>query len=382
MPNVWPFPPQRALKETMEWVTEVLRSRSAEQRLCLRSQPRTTVAYDYQLLPQEIESATQMSREWGAEEFLIPFWQELDNVGAIQIGDDTITVSTTNRRYKENGFVFIMGSDGQYEVLQILTITESEIILKAPFVTFEFSGAVVMPCFPCRVTSPFKFKKYPADYFTAEAEFITTEPFPVAAVNPYPEYKNSYVVTDRPIASGSSQETHEREFNDLGSLSGPLFYAEAFTYAVSQSNLAWSFNNDSELWAFRKWMYITKGKQGSFYLPRWTRDFVLSSTATSGNTSLLVLANKYKNDTFIGSICIVKHSGDLVYATILSWSNPLSVGEWQMNLESPIGEDINPADIEMITRMPQMRFNSDRVEFSYEGAGVVNVKLPVMEVPS
>jgi len=381
MPNVWPFPPQRSLKETMEWKTEVMRSRAAEQRLCLRSEPRTAVSYSYQLLPQEIEAATTMAREWGAEEFLLPFWHELDYIGTIASGAGTIAVNTTNRRYKENGFAFIMGSDGKHEVVEILTVSQTELVLKDPFVVLGFAGAVVMPCFPCRVNDPFKFKKYASDYLTAEAEFITSEQFPITAANPYPAFKDSYVVTDRPIMSGSPQETQQREFKELGNVTGALFYTETYTYSVSSSSIAWSFNNDSELWVFRKWMAIVKGKQGSFFLPRWTRDFVLAVETEASDTSLLIDANRFKSDTYIGNICIIKTNGELLYATITSWENPLSLNKWQMNLDAVIGEVLKPSDIEMITRMPMVRFNSDRIEFDYPGAGIVNVKLPVMEVP-
>jgi len=380
MPNVWPFPPQRKLKETMEWNTEVLRSRAAEQRICLRYTPRTTIDYNYQLMPQEIEAATVMAREWGASEFLLPFWQELKHVGTLAINATVITVQTETLRYKPNGFVFIITSQGDYTAVEIESVTSSTLVLKEAL-DRSYSGAVVMPCFPSRFSSPFKFKKYSAEYFTAESEFITTSGFPVTEENPYPSFNGSYVVTDRPILAGSPHETNNREYDTFDGLSGPLFYYASYTYAVSNSTLVWSFDNNDELWAFRKWMYIVKGKQGSFFLPRWTRDFIIAGPTVSTDSLLLVNENTYKEDSFIGDICIVKYNGDLIYATIISWSNPLALGKWQMNLENPIGQVLQVADVEMITRMPRVRFNSDRVEFSHEGAGVVNVSLPVMEVP-
>lgn len=380
MSNVWPFPPQRQLKERTEWKTDVLRARSAEQRICLRNAPRTSIEYDFQLLPQEIEAATVMSREWGADEFLLPFWHELEHVGTVSSGASSIAVDTTMRRYKPGGAAFIMGSDGSYEVVTIASITSSTLELADPFVVFGYAGAVVMPCFPARVKKPFKFRKYSADYFTSESEFILTEDFELTATNPYPAFNGSYVLTDRPVMAGSPSEEHTREFEGFPNLAGPLFYSKTYTYAVGTSTIAWSFDMLAQVWSFRLWMEHVKGKQGSFYMPRWTRDFVMVADALSTDEFLIVKTNEYLSDSYVGPVCIALKDGSQIYAIVDSWVY-FAAGQTQMNLTAPIGQAISFADVEMITRMPKMRFNSDNIEYDYGDAGVVDVRLPIMEVP-
>lgn len=378
--NVWPFIPQRKLKEVMEWVTEIIRCRSAEQRLCLRDVPRTSIEFDFQFLPQEIEAATVMARQWGADEFLLPFWHELEQVGTITASTVSIPVDTTIRRYQAGGYAFIMGDSGRYEVVTIESVTPTTIELVAPGVVLGFVGAVVMPCYPARFKAAFNFNKYAAEYTTGDAEFILTEPYGITPVNPHPAFSGSYVVSDRPLVSGGNRETHTREFEGFSNLSGPLFYSKSYTYAVGNSLMSWSFDTQAELYSFMQWMMGVRGKQQSFYLPRWTRDFILDENVLSTDTELLVLTNPILVDSYVGPICVVKRDGSQVYLTIASWEY-YGPTRWQINLTGAVGEDINPADVEMITRMPKMRFNSDKIEFSHEGAKVVNVRLPVMEVP-
>lgn len=378
--NVWPFPPQRKLKETMEWMTEVIRCKSAEQRLCLRNVPRTSLEYDFQFLPQEIEAATVMARQWGADEFLIPLWHELSHVGTVSSSTTSIPVDTTLARYQAGWYAFIMGVDGKYEVVTIDSVTPTTIELVSPGVVLGFTGAVVMPCYPARFKSAFSFRKYAAEYTSGAAEFIITENLGITASNPYSAFNGSYVVSDRPLLGRGSRETQTREFEAFSNVSGPLFYSKPYTYSVGSNSISWSFDSQAELYAFMQWMLGVKGKQQSFYLPRWTRDFVPSQNVVSTNTHITVYTNDLLTDSYTGPICLVKSNGDQVYLIVESWLF-VGSGQYRMRLTTTVGENIDLSDIEMITRMPKMRFNSDKVEFDHQGGKVVDVRMPTMEVP-
>ena len=377
--SLWPFVPQRAVKEVTEWKTDVIRCPSAEQRICLRNLPRTSISYTFQLLQQEIEAATVLARQYGADEFLLPLWSELEYVGLVPSSSTNILIDTTTKRYKVGGSGFVIGANGSYESFTIAAVNSDSIDISSPGIVLGFAGAVVMPAYPARVKTPFKFQKYPSDYFTAEMEYIITEDFNVTSSNPYPSFDSSYVVTDRPIAEGAV-ESHTREFEGFGNLAGPLFYSETFTYPVATSMMSWSFNTESELSSFRAWMYVVKGKQGSFYAPRWTKDFILNSDALTSDDFLIVERNDTLDDTYIGAICIVKNDGTQEYFIISSWEVDTSSTR-KMNLTTTLPGDINVSDVALICRMPKMRFNSDNVEYNHIGAKVVDVKLPVMEVP-
>jgi len=377
MSAVWPFVPQRQMKETMQWKTEIIRCRSAEQRIALRFIPRTILEFNFQLLPQEIEAATVLARTYGATEFIIPFWHELESLGDVSSGETTLTVDTTTKRYLVGSAAFIIGNDGSYETVNIDTVNSGSIVLSIGL-TNSYSDAVVMPAYPCYFTSPFRFRKYPAMYLTATFQCVVIKDFGITSLNPYPSFNNSYVLTDRPI--GDITDTQAREFKPFGNIAGPITYSKPYTYAISHSSLTWSFNNVAEVWAFRLWLYAIKGKQESFYVPRWTRDFIPSVSISSVDDFVIVNINSTLADTYTGAICIVKTDGSLVYKIVDGWTYYTGT-EIKMDLTTTVGEDISLSEIELICRMPKVRFNSDNVEFNYKDGKVVDVRLPIMEVP-
>lgn len=379
--NVWPFVPQVNVKETMQWSTEVIRCRAAEQRIAKRFAPRTTLDYSFQLLPQEIEAATVMARQWGSSEFLVPLWHELTTVGDVSSGAQFITVDTTMKRYEDGGYLFVMAENGSYAALEIDTVAAGQVNLVSPYVQQDYDGAIVAPCVLSRFSSPFTFRKVAGEYFTGSASFISAEDFSITGVNPYTVYNSSYVLTDRPLAANSGQDTNRREFTAFDNEAGPLYYSNDYAYPVSSSSITWMFNTDSEEYAFRLWLYIVKGKQGSFYAPRWTRDFIVTQDITNTDTTITVSTNPILADTYTGHVAVIENDGTQTYAEVTGFT-PIGGGEYTMDLSGAIGTDILASDIEMITRMPVMRLNSDSIEFNYAAAGVVTVRLPIMETPT
>lgn len=380
MTNVWPFPPQRELKERVDWKTEVIRCRAGEQRICLRSVPRTEIELDFQFLPGEIEAATTMARQWGADEFYLPLWHDHDRVGALAPGQTTITLDTTKRRYVDGGKAFLMDQDGGFEVVDIVAVTPTELQLAEPYVVYGYGNAVVAPCHPAHFKDPFGFRKFSAEYFTGSAEFILTADLGVAGANPFPTFEDAYVLSDRPLTTSSSKEVQQREFEGFPNLAGPIFYSKSYTYPVGSSNMTWSFDSREELWAFRQWMQVVKGKQGSFYAPRWTRDFVLDQASLAADDFLYVKQNGFQDHSYTGPVCLVRADGTLKFLRVTGWAYE-GPGIDRMLLDAPLGEDVDTQDVELITRMPRMRFNSDRIEYAYKTGGSIDVRLPVMEVP-
>lgn len=382
MADVWPFQPQTQLREQMEWTTEVIRCRSAEQRICLRNTPRTTIKYDFVLFAQEIEAAAILSRQWSSNEFLLPFWQDFEYSGTIASGATIIYVSSTaNKRYNVGEYLFIIETNNQqYEIAIINDVNSSYIEIESP-ITLSFDQAVVMPCYPCYMKAPFQFQKYSAKYFTANAEFILTDDLQVGTNNNYPVFQDSYVLNDRPIVFGKINESHIREFEGFKNIAGPIFYSELYTYPVSNTAVSWSFHEKAGLWNFRQWMHYVKGKQGSFYIPRWTRDFVPVVNINSSDNFIIVKENSYYIDSYIGNACLIKNDGTQIYFTVVSWQF-FATNQYKMNTSQVIGENIQIVDIEIITRMPRMRLDSDVIEYNYKDSGTVDVKLPLMEVLS
>lgn len=380
MPEIWPFPPQGKVTEAISWQTDVIRCKAAEQRINLRNIPRTTFDYEYQFTQAVAEAATQLARLNMDQDIYVPIWTEGEYVGAVPSSATSITVDTTNLRYKAAAHVFIIGDNNAYEIVEISAVQAGQLDLAAPFVTLGYANAYIAPCFLCKMKGPLGIGKMSADYMTSRSAFTYDKNFGDVGAHSFPSYNGSYVMTDRPIVKGQQREVQEREVTLFPNLAGPLHYDTTYDYAISKGTVFWSFDTAAEIKVFRSWLFVVKGKQGSFYSPRWTRDFILDVDIGSADTAITVLANTDSSNAYLGAICIAMKDGTQYYGEITSW-DPQGGGQHVANLSTSFGSNILKADVEMITRMPKMRFDNDTVTFAHLAGQKTTVRMTLMEVP-
>lgn len=380
MAETWPFPPQSKVAEVLQWKTDVIRCKAAEQRICLRNIPRTVFEYDYHFSMAEVEAATYLARTFMLEDFMLPIWSDGDYVGALSASASSIVVDTTKSRYLAGAHVFIVDDDNRYEIVEIATVLAGQLDLVTPFVTLGYANAFIAPCFPGKLQGALDIRKTTAAFTTIQAAFIYTQNFGDVPANPYPVFKASYVMADRPIISGSLAENQRRELIAFPNLAGPLFHTPSYEYAIGKSTVSWSFDTRAQLQAFRAWLFTVKGKQGSFYLPRWSYDFLLTVDIAAIDTTMTVSANIAATNGYTGPICVIMADGTQYYNEILSWA-PQGGGNHVATLSASFGSEILVADIELITRMPKMRFNADSISFNHIIGQSSSVRIAVMEAP-
>jgi hypothetical protein len=378
MEMVWPFVPQIAFKEVLTWTTDVIRCKETEQRISIRKFPRTEFDYKFHFLPQQIETATRLSRDIAIEGFQLPIWSDAEPV-VVTTADTVISIATNEKRFIKGGFLFIIGLSGEYEIAQIEEVSPVSVTIASPGIVNSYGSALAMPCTKSFTTQAFKFNKYSADYTTGQLTAETTDVFPVTGENNYPAYKGAFVLTDRPVISGATTESHNREKSEFPSVAGPLYFAAEYSYAISKFELSWSFDNKAQLWTFRKWLYSLQGKQKAFYTPRWTRDFIVASNTTSGNLFLILEKNSLLTDNYKGPIAIVKKDGTVLFNSITIWAD--NGATMKAFIETSMGVSINKDEIELVCRMPKVRSDADSIELAYEPGGHINVRIPLIEVP-
>ena len=366
--------PQRRIWEKMHWHTDVFRSRGAEQRVSLRQKPRTSVELRFHLKSQEIEAATFIARKYQTTGLYVPLWQDLETINSIDSGDLLINFDTRFSRYKSGSFAFIIDANNNYEFVIIASVSDSSINFASPGVVANYRNCKIMPAYLMLLESSFAFNKRKRDCYVADCEFITDEDFNISGQQIYSLYNRKEVLSDRSIASNRSNESHENEFSKFGNIAGKLYHYNLYNHPASSSSVSWNFQTKEKLNEFKKWMYHVKGRQRSFYLPRWTSDFELEQNILATDSSLAFEPNPIKNNEYVGAICILKKDKSTIYSYIISWESN------RANLSDAIGQAVNLSEVDLICRMSAMRFNSDVIELNYQNKNDVRVSLPVFEV--
>jgi hypothetical protein len=378
VPKLWPFIPQYNATETLEWSTEILRARGKEQRIARRSQPRHRFSYEYHFDPYTGDAATQLARKYGHESVSVPLWTDGKSIGLVSSGDTTLAFDTTQARFVVGGQVFLLSANDAFEVAEIAAINTGSLELATQVVN-TYPDAYVTPVMQGHFAAAFRMQKPAGEYNVAFVEFITDDLYEVNATHNYPAYRGRFVWTVRSEAE-AHQESIQRENTDNSSTAGKLFFSPDYNYSVAASSVKTHLHDYSELWEFREFIHSLKGRQKSFYLPRYVRDFKPFSTILSGDSFITIQANQYVADDYTGDIAILLKDGSQIYKEVTGWT-PIDATSYQMDLSEAVGTNIDLNEIEMITQMPLVRLNTDKIKFTRTNGGGYPVNLPVFEVP-
>ena len=373
--KLWPFIPESDMQETLEWRTEVLRSRNGEQRIALRFYPRTTLTMDYILESDEFFKSSLLVKNHSLEPFYLPFWKEGTHVGSLISADDTIPLDTTNKRFK--GKALLLDNDDSYQVVDISQINPNDLVLTEPLGR-PFINAFVVPLGDFKLTRPLEVKKGPEDYYEAKARFISTDDYDFTGTVNYPTHLGEYVLTDRPVTKSGVTDKFEREFSILDNETGNIWYTPDFDYPIATSQMSWINIHPDELYEIRRFLAYLKGKQGQFWVPSWNADFVLTQDILAADDFLVVKDNNIRDYLDSLHVAVVMKDGTFFFRKVTSIE--FYIGFEKLMID-PLGEDILASDVDRVCNLVLMRSDADKINIKYRAAGGSEVKIPLMEVP-
>lgn len=380
MDNLWPFSPQRGFTETIEWKTEVIQAKSAEQRIALRTVPRTEFKFDYIFDEATLDNAITIARQHANTAIRLPFWQSNFLIGSLNIGQVDFAFDTTGLEYKVGSKVFIYEYDGSsFEELVISTLTNSNINTGVKTLANNYTNAYILPIHDCYIKGSLSYKKTASPYITARVTFITAEDFGIAGASTYPILGDSFLFDDKQLANSGVDEIHDHSSKLFDNLSGNILYQEKTTYPILSTKVNLRRNSFVDLTTLKEWLYLTKGKQKSFYLPKMTRDFVINTDITTSDNYVYIDKPLHFKNEYIGYIYVITNDN---IGTVL---NVVSVDDFsgtkdRFVLESTNVLDIAAADIKMCTRITRVRSNTDKVQINRMTGQISDVSFSVVEV--
>lgn len=375
---LWPFIPQQGVVETLEWLTDINRCKSAEQRFAQRLVPRQGFQFRHILTPLQYSRMKSFSRFYGAQEFDLPLWWELTEIGALGIGEDELTFDTLYAHFAVGGRIVVWESDDLWEVVEVATLDGSGLTFTPPL-TKNFASAVVAPVKAVRFGSPPDGKRGPHDYVNVGSSFISTEGEDLTDAGAYPTYLGHQVMTDRSFVLSGIDERFQREFELVDGETGIVHGDPLFTYPVEGSILSWDTLTRAGLWAVRQWLYSRRGKQKGFWLPTWNNDLQITANIVSASDEITIQPIGYPTQEGIRDIMIRSIAGVNTYKRVESG---IAVGATEvLTLSAVAGVDLTPAQVEVISFLNFMRLDADRIEVKHRTASGASIAVAVMEAP-
>jgi hypothetical protein len=382
--TLWPFQPQLGIVEGLTWATDIIRTRSAEQRVCLRPTPRQDWLFNHVLEPWELALAKTLARQCGGDEFTVPIWQEMEAVGAVSPGATYVSCATAEQTYKPGAECVLWESYANCEVMTVDHIQESpsRVYFTAPVIG-TFYNCIAMPGRTARFTQALRAQPGEIEHVTADVRFQTvfTEDGGGLVGLSYPTYRSSPVITDRPALLTELTEEFEREDEIIDTTTGDLDAVPVLTTPRRNAILTWRALSYSAKYALRLWILTRKGQQRDFWVPSWSSDATAASDIASTDTTITIGdVGLTSNAVGIADWMIVTTAGVRHYFRSTG-SHSASLSREVLDLSAAFGTTLDKDDISIFTRLTRSRFASDRVEIRHVSRDEATVSMPITECP-
>jgi len=374
---VFGYKPTQDFKEVLEWSTDVIKSKSRENRIALREDPRQIFAYNYVIDSDEYVEVQAIANKWIHRLFAIPVWLDKLYVGNVAEGVTSIPAATTNFDFRSNDLVLITNFTDSLAV-ETASVTSSVVNLKLP-TTFAISNAFIVPLRYARLNGELSIARGSDQQIRAKSTFtvqLNQTPKNIASL---PQFLGTPILLDDVYNSQPSTLNISRSVEVFDNQSGRQAVETLQNYndATLSVNLA-SFNR-SQLNRYRSLFGYLKGRQKTFFLPTKHSDLSLQADIAIGVNTLTVKSLNYELYYGVKYIVIRQVSGALIYKKIVSGSTALGVDV--LTVSEPFASAIPVSSVYSISFMRLVRLNTDAVQINHMSGSIADISFTVIEVP-
>jgi len=399
--DVWAFAPEDGSTDTLEFLTEVLRTYTAEQRLKLRKNPRRSMRYEHLLSQEQLAVAKLKARRYGQTQTMyVPIWSEQKLFSGLGTSDTVLDFQGEFIRYYQYNVadkVIIWSDWDNYIVRDISSISNTTITLSAS-IGVDLAKAFVMPLRQAvayrgfNVTQDSPNESYIGAEWTLKEStdkyaWINYDIFEVDDIFEYidifervvPRYKGRYVREAAPYRLSSVEGQIMQPVEIMDNKFGPIRTETLFGYISEMSSVEFFWNTRLEVAReVRDFFGGVCGMLKSFYLPTYTNDIVPLTGTYTATTSLSIEEIGVPTDYPDRAIMIELNDGTKTYNTIVSAVQATS--EITLTLEDAI--TLDTSTLKRISFLNLVRADVDTFEMTYTFGGSGTVRFNVIEVPN
>ncbi|MCF1710381.1 hypothetical protein L0V05_16345 [Tabrizicola sp. J26] len=380
MPELWPLPAAQEIIEVLEWRTDVLQSRTGEQRIALRSLPREIVTFQHRCDALGMARAIELARAGFAGDWRVPLWHmAVQPTADVAQGATEIIVDITVADFRAGDALVIAVDGREASVAEIAAVEADRLILVEPL-GGQLPGAIVaaarITVAPVRegvLSAPVEIARRRQNDGMVTATFLLCDA-PDLSAPVMPTYLGRPVQTDPSLTRSPITTSLRRAVEYVDNGFGPVVVEPLRDLFERGEAITLKAQGTAERWALRRWLWSLRGRQASFWLPTWGRDLQLRTAMTSGSTLMRVAPITDLAD-YVGRAILLEMPSGFRFRTI---NAAVAEGaDYRLTLSSSLGEPV--AIGTKVHFLTLVRSDADRIEIRY-GAVASEVTLPVVEV--
>jgi hypothetical protein len=379
--ELWSHNPQNGVIESLEWLTDVIRCKSAEYRLCLRQYPRQTLSFDHQMSEREYGLAREKARKVGGDPLLVPDWSQMQSMPPMSAGTVSIPVDSSHASaYKSGGSLMLWEAFDYCEVCVIQAVNSGTLTITAT--TKAYTVAEAVPLRTCTFAQPFECDRPAAHYALPKALFLATatESMVDASAVAYADYRGYPLVTSPREKIGSVSDNTSRDIERFDSRLGGIVNYPLHATARTAMQLSITAQTLQERINLRTFLATTRGRWKAFWLPSWNVDFELTQDIAAGDSHIQIAGIGFVANYGIGTdIAVITNAGVCVPMRI---TNVVVDGaNERLYSTSAFSGSLARSAVDRVCKLTLSRFDVDRLELQYLPGLAMTAVVPTQEVP-
>jgi hypothetical protein len=300
---------QQPIAEVLEWRTDVLMSRAAEQRIALRPVPREILTYRQLLDAAGTARALELVRAGATAEWLVPVWSMAARAGvAVAATDLVIPIDTASADYRAPGHAVVAADGGAAHLVAVAAVLPDRLELAAP-VGIDLADPIIAPARRGILTAPLETERSRRPHRTVTATFTLADGAELGA-SPWPTHLGLDVPTDPAVLRQPLRATLGQTVEQMDNGFGPIVLEPVRSYLQRRSIISTVDYGAAARWARRRWLLSLQGRQRAFWLPSWGRELVLRAPVGAADTSMVV-APIGDLDAYVGRHAMIDLGGGI-----------------------------------------------------------------------
>lgn len=385
---LFPIRPEIPYVEKLQFLTDIIEHEDgSEQRIAARKNPRQFFEWDVRMddgtfLNSRFDTLMfdWQSRTWG-----VPMWHEATKLTvAAAAGTLTLNVgSTADADYRVDGLVMIFTDASTFDVQTIDSFTSNTITLKNVTLETHGVGADVAPMRTGNLQKQIGTSRWTSGDQNVKLRFrILDNDSNLADVSSFPSHNSKVLLEECNIMRGTTKQASLlRELVLIDNNTGLTFQDSPWDNGISAYPLTLRANSRAELWNLRGLLHALRGRQISFYIPTFRKDLIANQDLVSASLDLNMVNIGYvqfvRDRQPKDRIWVRLKDGTTLTRQITSSVEVDSVTE-TLVMDSTWGSNIAQADIDRISYLEEMRFDTDEIEIRYSlGERQVYITSPV-----
>ncbi|SFB48381.1 hypothetical protein [Azotobacter beijerinckii] len=381
----WSFAPDWAdgVLERLTWATDILQSESGvEQRRAIRLAPRREFEAPMLVEGRERQLLDLALFGWGSRVWAVPVWPDIQLLEQpVALGATRIDCATAGLDFAVGRLALLRGESAFVsEAVEVAAIDAGGIDLARPTQQAWPAGARLYPARSAQLLEQPSLTRLTDTAQSAQVRFRLVEPCDWPESLPATLYRGRPVFEQRPDESQDLTASFARLLAELDNGAAIPRVTDVAGRAFPVQGHRWLGMGRSERSALRSLLYALRGRQVPVWLPTHAADLEPVATVTAVATTLDVANVGYTRfgQSRPGRCDIRLELWDgTAFHRRITGSSELSADVERLSIDSPLGVQIEPAEVLRISWLTLCRLDSDSLEIHHEtdSEGVANCAL-------